>query len=244
MNEESLGFAHLWQQGDSVAHGVAILLLLMSVLTWYVILLKAWQHLTIRRRVKLIDEFWAAASLAEAVNLLLARSPGSPAAIVAQRGYVAAGQCAQQAARPERKTAFGQVHDASEFLTRALRQGIAQGMARLESGLAVLASIGSTAPFVGLFGTVWGIYHALIRIGASGSAGIDQIAGPVGEALLMTALGLAVAIPAVLAYNACARANRNVAGDLDAFAHDLHAQLVTGALEPAGNAITPLRGAA
>ena len=118
---------------------------------------------------------------------------------------------------------------ASEWLTRTLRNSIDESTSRLQSGLAVLASVGSTAPFVGLFGTVWGIYHALLAISAAGQATIDKVAGPIGEALIMTALGLAVAIPAVLGYNALVRGNKGVISRLNRFAHDLHAYFVTGA---------------
>jgi biopolymer transport protein ExbB len=118
--------------------------------------------------------------------------------------------------------------DRSELITRALRQEINRTAARFENGLTMLASIGSTAPFIGLFGTVWGIYHALIAIASSGQVQIDKIAGPVGEALIMTAAGLAVAIPAVLAYNAFTRVNRVALAELDGFAHDLLALLTTG----------------
>ena len=119
--------------------------------------------------------------------------------------------------------------DRSELITRALRQRINEASARLESGLTFLASVGATAPFVGLFGTVWGIYRALLGIAAAGTIAIEKVAGPVGEALIMTALGLAVAIPAVLAYNAFTRVNRMVLAQLDGFAHDLHAYLTVGA---------------
>ncbi len=119
--------------------------------------------------------------------------------------------------------------DPSELITRTLRQEINRVSARLESGLTLLASVGATAPFIGLLGTVWGIYHALIAVSAAGNVQIDKIAGPVGEALVMTALGLAVAIPSVLAYNAFTRVNRVTLAELDAFAHDLHAYLTTGA---------------
>ena len=117
---------------------------------------------------------------------------------------------------------------ADDFLTRSLRRAIEQTTARMESGLTVLASIGSAAPFVGLFGTVWGIYHALLAIGMSGQGTLDKVAGPVGEALIMTAIGLAVAIPAVLAYNAFTRNNRVVLSELDAFAHDVFTFMSTG----------------
>src|SRR5262249_11140763 len=116
----------------------------------------------------------------------------------------------------------------SEFLTRSMRRVVDEETSRLEWGLTVLASVGSTAPFVGLFGTVWGVYHALVTIGLSGQGTLDKVAGPVGEALIMTAAGLAVAVPAVLAYNAFVRSNRVVLAKLDAFAHDLFAFLTTG----------------
>jgi biopolymer transport protein ExbB len=125
-----------------------------------------------------------------------------------------------------------------------MRRVIDEETARFESGLTVLASIGSTAPFVGLFGTVWGVYHALVAIGLSGQGTLDKVAGPVGEALIMTALGLAVAIPAVLAYNALVRSNRLVLAKLDAFAHDLFAVLTTGSRVSTPGAILPLKVAA
>jgi biopolymer transport protein ExbB len=115
------------------------------------------------------------------------------------------------------------------LVTRSLRNAIDEFTARLQSGLAILASVGSTAPFIGLFGTVWGIYHALVAIGTSGQSTIDKVAGPIGEALIMTALGLAVAIPAVLGYNALVRGNKSILSKLNSFAHDLHAYFVTGA---------------
>jgi biopolymer transport protein ExbB len=121
-------------------------------------------------------------------------------------------------------------------VTRCLRNGIDEFTARLQSGLAILASVGSTAPFIGLFGTVWGIYHALVAIGTSGQASIDKVAGPIGEALIMTAFGLAVAIPAVLGYNALVRGNKGMLNGLNSFAHDLHAYFVTGARVDSGQA--------
>jgi biopolymer transport protein ExbB len=117
----------------------------------------------------------------------------------------------------------------SDWVTRCLRNGIDDHTSQLQNGLAILASIGSTAPFVGLFGTVWGIYHALVNIGTTGNVGIDAVAGPIGETLIMTALGLAVAIPAVLGYNALVRGNKFIIARMNRFAHDLHAYYVTGA---------------
>lgn len=230
MSTPNFGLAHLWQQGDSIIHGVAVLLLMMSILAWTVILAKAWQHLRIRRASGALESFWAATSLPEAVALLAGRAPASPLTALAAKGLQASSHWEQQAGRP---AALGSTLDRGEFLTRALRQCIGASTSRLEGGLTALASVGSTAPFIGLFGTVWSIYRALIGIGAAGQANLQQITGPVGEALIMTALGLAVAIPAVLAYNAYTRANRVLLAELDAFAHDLHAYLTTGArLQP------------
>ena len=130
-----------------------------------------------------------------------------------------------QSAKPQLHDSF----DVSEWITRSLRNTLDEFTAKLQSGLAILASVGSTAPFVGLFGTVWGIYHALLSIGMAGQATIDKVAGPIGESLIMTALGLAVAIPAVLGYNALVRGNKGVLLKLNRFAHDLHAYFVTGA---------------
>ena len=141
-----------------------------------------------------------------------------------------------------------QLHDTldiSDWVTRCLRNAIDDSVARLQSGLAILASVGSTAPFVGLFGTVWGIYHALMGISATGQATIDKVAGPIGEALIMTALGLAVAIPAVLGYNALVRGNKSVISKLNRFAHDLHAYFVTGArvrMDHGGTVVTDEEG--
>jgi len=136
--------------------------------------------------------------------------------------------------------------DVSDWVTRCLRNAMDEFTATLQSGLAILASVGATAPFVGLFGTVWGIYHALLSIGLSGQSTIDKVAGPVGEALIMTALGLAVAIPAVLGYNALVRGNKYILSKLNSFAHDLHAYFVTGARvspAPVGRVVSMKNGA-
>jgi biopolymer transport protein ExbB len=177
-----------------------------------------------RQIIEFLESFWNAPSIDAVAAQLSQNQPVDPFARVAAQGL--------EASRHYRKSATAGLAEAGgqgEFLTRAIRRAITRETAALESGLTVLASVGSTAPFVGLFGTVWGIYHALIAIGSSGSATLDAVAGPVGEALIMTAAGLAVAIPAVLAYNAFARGNRVVLAELDGFAHDLHAFLTTGA---------------
>ena len=227
MNAE-FGLAHLWEQGDIVTKAVALLLLGMSLASWMVILVKALDLQRYVRQSRRIESFWHAADFADGLNKL-GTDPANPFRSLALEGREAA---AHHNAQPQLHDSLG----ASEWLTRAMRNAIDESNARLQAGLAVLASVGSTAPFVGLFGTVWGIYHALLAIGTAGQATIDKVAGPVGEALIMTALGLAVAIPAVLGYNALVRGNKSVLFKLNRFAHDLHAYFVTGARVSAGEA--------
>jgi biopolymer transport protein ExbB len=220
-SEQQLGLMHFWQAGDAVTHGVAYLLLAMSVVSWYFILSKAWSAWRLRRGAHAaLEQFWAARSMDDA-TATLARAD-------TERVFLPLVQKARAAAAMQPDSSLAASIDRDEMVTRALRGEITQASARLESGLAFLASVGSTAPFVGLFGTVWGIYHALLAIASSGHVMIDKVAGPVGEALVMTAAGLAVAIPAVLAYNAFVRANRIVLAELDGFAHDLLALVLTG----------------
>jgi biopolymer transport protein ExbB len=174
-----------------------------------------------------IDSFWHSSHLNEGLAALDGvnghTAHANPFHSLAKQGHEAS---AHHRATQE------QLHDSldvSDWVTRSLRNAIDDSNARLQAGLAVLASIGSTAPFVGLFGTVWGIYHALIGMGGSGQVSMERVAGPIGEALIMTALGLVVAVPAVLGYNALVRGNKFILGQLNRFAHDLHAFLVTGA---------------
>ncbi|WP_442498212.1 MotA/TolQ/ExbB proton channel family protein [Methylobacter sp. sgz302048] len=216
---------HFLAQSDGVGQTLFALLAAMSVASWYFIVVKAWQGAMMRRRsAQFLKAFWDAASLDEVARYLNRHAPGEPFAYLAWHAIAAARHHTAHGAHRLREAG-----SASEFLTRSMRRAIDEETARLEWGLTALASIASTAPFVGLFGTVWGVYHALLGIGQGRAATLDQIAGPVGEALIMTGLGLAVAIPAVLAYNACARANRLVLARLDAYAHDLFAFLTTGA---------------
>ncbi|HET8748661.1 MAG TPA: MotA/TolQ/ExbB proton channel family protein [Ramlibacter sp.] len=220
------GLVHLWSQGDLVTRAVALLLLAMSLASWMVIIAKALDLRRYARQARQIESFWHAADFADGLNKL-GTDPANPFRTLALEGREAVAHHHAQA----------QLHDsldASEWLTRTLRNSIDESTVRLQAGLAVLASVGSTAPFVGLFGTVWGIYHALLSISAAGQATIDKVAGPIGEALVMTALGLAVAIPAVLGYNALVRGNKGVLTKLNRFAHDLHAYFVTGARVTAG----------
>lgn len=222
---QTLGFAHFLAQTDTVAKAIFAVLVVMSVASWYFIVVKTLQTLTTRHRsARFLATFWNAPSLAAVERQLEEQHPNEPFSHLAYHAIVSARHHARHAANR-----LNEAGSASEFLTRALRRVIDEETARHEWGLSVLASVGSTAPFVGLFGTVWGVYHALVNIGMSGQGTLDKVAGPVGEALIMTAAGLAVAIPAVLAYNACMRSNRVVLGRLDAFAHDLFAFLATGA---------------
>lgn len=221
---QTLGFAHFLANTDSIGKLVLIALLLLSLASWYLIVTRAIANtLAQRRATAFLAGFWNAASLDEVRTALAARPVDNAFANLAQAALKAAGD--GDVRHPHRLAAAGGL---SEFLTRALRNGIDQEAARSEHGLTVLASAGSAAPYVGLFGTVWGIYHALVQIGLSGQGTLDKVAGPVGEALIMTALGLAVAIPAVLAYNAFNRRNRMWLARLDAFAHDLYVLATLG----------------
>ena len=224
MNEtltQNLGFAHYWAQGDAVTHSVAYLLLLMSIASWYYILSKAWISWRIRKSASAVERFWDAPTMDDAVTLLSHADTEQVYAPLATHAVEAVNVKANS-------SSLNANIDPGELVTRTLRQQINRVSSRLESGLTLLASVGSTAPFIGLFGTVWGIYHALAAVSSSGTIQIDKVAGPVGEALIMTAIGLVVAIPAVLGYNAFTRVNRLTLGELDAFAHDLHAFLTTG----------------
>ncbi|MEO5671174.1 MAG: MotA/TolQ/ExbB proton channel family protein [Ramlibacter sp.] len=228
MNSQ-FGLINLWTQGDIVTRATAILLLVMSLSSWMVIIIKALDLRKIASQARQTESFWHSADFADGLNKL--NHPGDSAAnpfrALATEGREAT---AHHHAQPQLHDSLG----VSDWLTRSLRNSIDESTARLQSGLAVLASVGSTAPFVGLFGTVWGIYHALLSISLAGQATIDKVAGPIGEALIMTALGLAVAIPAVLGYNALVRGNKGVLMKLNRFAHDLHAYFITGARVSAG----------
>lgn len=217
----TIGLSHYWSQGDAITHGVAYLLAAMSLVSWYYIFSKTWSAWRVRRSAEALDGFWKAPTLDDATAVLKAADT--------ENVYTPlAAQSAQAASLGTQAGSLNASVDPGDLITRTLRREINRVSARLESGLTLLASIGSTAPFVGLFGTVWGIYHALGAVSDAGVVQIDKVAGPVGEALLMTALGLVVAIPAVLAYNAFIRVNRLTLAELDGFAHDLHSYLTTG----------------
>ena len=216
-----MGFSHFVSQSDAVGIGVLLLLLALSVASWYLTITKALENIAAQKRADaFLARFWQASSLQDMQATL--HADDNAFSDLARQALDAAhgNHCGV-----EKMLAAGGM---AEYLTRVLRNGIDQESTRIEHGLTVLASAGSAAPFVGLFGTVWGIYHALVQIGMSGQGTLDKVAGPVGEALIMTAVGLAVAIPAVLAYNSFTRRNRIWLAKLDAFAHDLYVLMTIG----------------
>ncbi|MBV8034244.1 MotA/TolQ/ExbB proton channel family protein [Roseateles sp.] len=205
------GFADFWAQSDLVGRAVALLLLAMSVSAWALILWKTWLLRRARRGlVRAVPAFWSAAGVAEGRSAL--QSFDTEALLL---------PLLEAATAETRGATLDAVGRRESRLTRRLRDALHAVLARLQFGQVLLASIGATAPFVGLFGTVWGIYHALVSISSAGNITIDKISGPVGEALIMTAAGLAVAIPAVLAYNVFGKRVAACEADLEGFAHDL-----------------------
>jgi biopolymer transport protein ExbB len=241
MQENPYGVAALWAQGDFVIKAVAVMLLLMSVASWTVIVIRAISLWRLKRISRASNDFWHAHSFTEGLRILSsADSAGGP--MNPFRYMADEGQAALDHHQSHQQDLHGNL-PLTEWLTSCLRGAIDESAEQMQKGLAILASVGSTAPFVGLFGTVWGIYHALVGIGVSGQASIDKVAGPVGEALIMTAFGLAVAIPAVLGYNALQRGNKDVLNKMHRFAHQLHAYFLTGAAPKSSKTVVPLKEA-
>lgn len=223
--ENSLGFAHFLANADGVARFILVLMTIMSIGTWYLIVTKGVQlRLAQKESTAFLRSFWQANSLDVVARQLREQGVTDAFSHLVHHGFTAI----EQHRAGEEARGLIDAGTPDEFLTRALKRAIAQDKSRMEYGQTFLATVASSAPFVGLFGTVWGIYHALVAIGMSGQGTLDKVAGPVGEALIMTALGLAVAIPAAIAYNAFARANRNTLAELDSFAHDVFTFLATG----------------
>lgn len=223
-------------QTDAVSRTLWGLLLLMSILSWTIIVVRLWSQQRRRARSELfLQQFWQAPNL-QAVASVPAAQHSDPFADLTAQALLARRH--HQRLQPYNLADAGSLQD---FVTRTLRQALDEQALRMEQGLASLATVGATAPFVGLFGTVWGVYHALTALGVAATATLDQIAGPVGEALIMTALGLAVAIPAVVAYNALIRSNRVLQARLDSFAFALLTLVTTG--EPLSAATQPAQGA-
>lgn len=233
---QQMGFDSLLANFDALGWIAFIALSIMSILSWFYIVANFLRNYTVRSRMKrVVETFWDTPSTQDALRFMEEQPKTEPFSKIAL-------DAADAAAHHQRGSGEGgrlaDILSRSEFIDRALRQAISRESIRLEGGLTVLATVGSSAPFIGLLGTVWGIYHALIKIGATGQASIDAVAGPVGEALIMTAFGLFAAIPAVLAYNFYIRTNRLTFAKFDEFAHDLHDFFVTGS-RVEGSALTP-----
>src|SRR6186997_3412654 len=233
------GFAHYVSQSDAVGKTLLAILIVMSVASWAIMAVKG-LTLILRngRSREFLSFFWNATSLDAVAGEITTHGARDPFSHLTSHAMQAQAHHARYGAAK-----LEEAGSSSEFVTRTIKKVLDEETTRLDNGLAVLATVGATAPFVGLFGTVWGVYHALVAIGMSGSGTLDKVAGPVGEALIMTAIGLTVAIPAVLAYNFAVRRNRMVLAQLDSFAHDLFAFLTTGSHVAESNADTPLRGA-
>lgn len=219
------GLAALWAQGDLVAKGTLVLLVLMSLASWYVIFSKLLEQWRISMQAKALrQQLNQTSSLVQAIGGL------KPVSIYYQLAHQ--GLLSEQ----QYTGVLAQRIDLNTWLGQSIQRAVDDTRGQLSGGLSLLATVGSTAPFVGLFGTVWGIYHALTAIGISGQASIDKVAGPVGEALIMTAIGLAVAVPAVLGYNALVRCNKISLDYIHRFADELHARLLKGDVIPKSQA--------
>ena len=215
--ENPYGLEAMWKQGDFVSKGTLIILIIMSMGSWYIMIVKVYEQMKLFRQAREVQaKFWQANSVQEGTTSL---KEGTPFRFIADNGIKAT-------AHHEGKL-LEQI-DLNTWVTMSIQRAMDNVSSRLQDGLAFLATVGSTAPFVGLFGTVWGIYHALTAIGIAGQASIDKVAGPVGEALIMTAIGLAVAVPAVLGYNWLVRRNKVAMEHLRAFSADLHMVLMSG----------------
>jgi biopolymer transport protein ExbB len=215
--ENPYGLQALWGQGDYVAKGTLVILVIMSMGSWYIIFTKVFeQRSMMKSAVSDAETFWKASSVHAGASALKA---GSAMHFIAEQGIKAS---------EHHEGTMVEAIDKSTWITMSMDRAVGSVQSRLQDGMAFLATVGSTAPFVGLFGTVWGIYNALVKIGISGQASIDKVAGPVGEALIMTAIGLAVAVPAVMGYNWLLRRNKGVMDLTRAFAGDLHNVLLAG----------------
>jgi biopolymer transport protein ExbB len=209
------GLSALWQQGDFVARGTLIILVLMSMGSWYILITKLYESIKIASEAKAARSgFFKAGSLQEGTQKL---KDGSAFRFIAESGIEAS---------DHHEGTLTENIDRNTWVTMSVQRSVDEVQSRLQDGLAFLATVGSTAPFIGLFGTVWGIYHALTAIGIAGQASIDKVAGPVGEALIMTAIGLAVAVPAVLGYNWLVRRNKVTMDSVRGFGADLHGVLM------------------
>jgi biopolymer transport protein ExbB len=211
------GLDALWKGGDLVAKGTLAILAIMSIGSWYIIFTKLYEQTKLgRQSARANKTFWDAGGVDQAIETLEAKSAFR---FIAKSGAEATAH---------HRGLLGYI-DLNDWIQLSIHRSIEKIQSNLQTGLAFLATVGSTAPFVGLFGTVWGIYHALTAIGIAGQASIDKVAGPVGEALIMTAIGLAVAVPAVLGYNWLVRRNKSAIEDVRTFGAELHAVLLGAA---------------
>ena len=224
------GIVNLWLDGDLVIRFVALLLLFCSIVTWVILLSRLWDLRKLGKLKSQLENFWRATSFDQGLHSFSEHAL-NPYYQIAKSALDASAHHQSQSTNHRELL---QTLNYSEWMARSHKNSIDGVAAKLQKGLTFLGSTGAIAPFIGLFGTVWGIYHALIAISSSGSAQIDQVAGPIGESLIMTALGLAVAIPAVLGFNALNRANKLFVADLNRFGNDLLAYFVTGARVKSG----------
>jgi biopolymer transport protein ExbB len=219
------GLDALWKGGDFVARGTLIILVIMSMGSWYILITKLIDQFKMMGQAKdARSKFWKANSVNAGISAL---KEGSPFRFIAENGIKAS---------DHHDGALLEQIDLNTWVTMSIQRATEKVQSRLQDGLSFLATVGSTAPFVGLFGTVWGIYHALTAIGIAGQASIDKVAGPVGEALIMTAIGLAVAVPAVLGYNWLVRRNKGAMEEVRSFSSDLHSVLLSGAMSSSQSA--------
>jgi len=224
--ENPYGLQALWAQGDFIAKGVLILLALMSAYSWFIIFTKWWEQRRLLKQATEADkQFWAADNIKNGVGKLTGK--GNIFKAIASEAIDAA---------EHHDTRMTQQVPLHEWIDNVIARGVARIGSALQTQLPFLATTGSTAPFIGLFGTVWGIYHALVAIGVAGQASIDKVAGPVGEALIMTAIGLAVAVPAVLGYNYLLGRNKLIMEKVKLFANDLEQVIVSGSRVEGANA--------
>jgi biopolymer transport protein ExbB len=215
--ENPFGLKATWNQGDFVARGTLIIMVIMSMGSWYVIFTKIFEQRAMMKSAQAgADIFWKASSIKAGLSAL---EEGSAFRFIAEQGI---------GASEHHEGTMVESIDKHTWISMSVDRAVSSIQSRTQDGLAVLATVGSTAPFVGLFGTVWGIYNALVKIGMTGQASIDKVAGPVGESLIMTAIGLAVAVPAVMGYNWIVRRNKAVMDQTRAFAGDLHNVLLAG----------------
>lgn len=220
---DQYSLSHLIKEGTLVDQATLAIMLIMSMFTWYILITKIIDLAKLSTQAKEARKFWKAANVAAGLSTL---KEGSPYRFIAESGI---------SASEHHEGALLEQIDLNSWVTMSIQRSVEKVQSRLGEGLTFLATVGSTAPFIGLFGTVMGIYHALVAIGSTGNSSIDKVAGPVGSALIMTAIGLGVAVPAVLGYNYLLRRNKAAMEDINAFGADLHSVVLSGAMSKANS---------